>query len=1173
MGGSVDSWLSSLGLEQYCDVFRENDVGLRALPHVTEDDLKELGVSLGHRRILLSAIAEFASAGPGHDTEAGDAGIVREPYEERRHLTAFFADLAGYTEMTNRFGPEEMRRLLPLYQDTLAGGITRFGGNIAKYLGDGLLVYFGWPVAYEDHPYRAVSAGLEALRAIRDIKAPDGRGLSARIGIASGPVVVGDLIGQNTREESAVTGRILNLAARIQAVAPPNGLVIPAEMQALLGDVFEYEDRGRFDIKGFSEPQRVLQVIREKKAESRFRATHRGHHGAIVGREHERGLMAQAWSRACAGSGGALILTGEAGIGKSRLAEDFLDQQVPFEGTDVIRLNCSPYFSSAPFHPVAERITSDADLLPGDGPEDATAKLRRLLERRNTPELDSVLPVYAALTAPQAEAAKPVTSLPPQEQNDLIIQTLSEVLRRRAGNQPLLLVVEDAHWIDPSTAKLLDRIVATCSDMRVMVLLTHRPEWESGWAGQYSNVTTVQLPRLSSGQAAELITRISGQRPGKDVTDSIIARTDGVPLYLEEVARAAFTGGPAAAEVPSSLQGAMMARLDNVSEEAKQTALTASVFGREFYPDLVAAAMGQPETAVRGSLEELCRPGLVYESGQRRGAYVFKHALLRDTAYQSMVSATRRTRHEKAAAALLSLRPGWIDREPELAARHFTEAGDHHKAHRYWCAAAEKSLARSASEEAMANSEAALAAAEQLGEAAATERLTAAILYGRSCESIGRLSEAVDHLFAAADTARKAGLQELFTEAAYRVAGAALMTSQKVEAAYSACRAALASLPEGDEETRCRLLGQLARCTMHMGLFAESADLSREALELASRLGDKRAQFAVMMSRFFAPLIARQAKEVKNWRGELDSMQTVADSLGDTDQGRERSISFYVAAEMGDRERAQQSLERLSDLGRRRNYPHLHWVEQHGHAMMAILDGDFPAAEAYANSALSIGRKTHGAHIEGVFGVQMFTIRREQARLGEVAPVVKKLLRGNPDDMAWKPGFGVIAAELGHADAARRILSEVAETGFDLPLDSLYSTTLAYLAEICAMVGSSQLAEQIYALLLPYRSITITAGVTTVCNGAAGRRLGALAALLGDWDRSEEHFETALEVDARMRARPWLAHTQAAYARALRSRGRPEDARQACILEVEALETAGNLGMISLASSLRGQMH
>ncbi|WP_278922591.1 ATP-binding protein [Pseudophaeobacter profundi] len=1167
MGKTVESWLRGLGLQRYADVFHKNDIGMRALPHVMEEDLAHLGVSLGHRRLLMAAITDLTAKPTA--AEQSQAAAV-----ERRHLTAFFADLAGYTEMTNRYGPEKIRRLIQDYQDTVARSVSRFGGNIAKYLGDGLLVYFGWPVAYEDHSYRALAAGLDTLQRAQQLKAPDGSPISVRIGVASGLVVVGDLVGQSTREEGAVTGHIMNLAARLQAQAPVNSLIIPADMKPLLGNAFTFKTLGPLHLKGFDTPQDALQVLGETRAESRFHSLHHAYDNRIVGRAHERGMLEQIWARVRAGSGEAVVLFGEAGIGKSRLVEDFLDRQVPLENTDIIRLNGSPYFTTTPFHPVADRISHDADLAPIDTPEEMAAKLRDLLERRSTPDLDRVLSVYAMLAAPQARVAAPVASLAPAEQKELISHTLLEVIRIRASVKPVLIVVEDAHWIDPSTARLMDRIVATCSEIPIMVLLTHRPEWDSGWQTRHSNATILHLSSLDAVQAAELVAQVTTHVPDQTIIAEIINRTDGVPLFIEEVARTVCSNAnKAPTEVPASLQGAMMARLDLVPEDAKIAAQMASVFGREFSPDLLARVMDCPESAVMSMLAELCRSGLIYESDQRRDAYIFHHALLRDTAYHSMVSEDLKNCHLRVAEALLDLRPALVAREPELAARHFSEAGQHQPACTYWRAAAEKALARSAGDEAAACAEASLTEAKHLGNSALSEQITALILIGRSHENTGRLSDALDTLHLAAQMAQDAGLDALVSKAGYWLADASLMFSTGVEAAYETCFNALKKVPPEDEPERCRLLSQLARCAMHLGRFSQSAEYSKAAVSLASRLGDSKAQFAVMMSRLFAPVAARDLQEVTNWRSRLADMQDLADTLGDIDRGRDRSLRFYVAMEMGDRDLAEKALDSLNQVGQTRNHPQLNWISQHARAMLAILDGDFAGAEAYAKTALKIGHQTHGTHVEGVYGMQMFTLRREQARLHEVAPVIRRLLDDHPDEMAWKPGFGVVAAELGHKDAARRILVEIANTGFDLPLDALYSTTLAYLADICTEVCETRMAAQIYELLLPYRDITVMAGVTTVCNGAAGRRLGALAALMGDWQAMEDHFETALALDSRMRAAPWAAHTRSAYACALRRRGRPQDEKAATLLSVAAMEAGMKYGMTALTTHLRGQVN
>ena len=494
MNLQIDRWLEDLDLDQYKDAFRQNDVDVRVLPLLTGDDLKELGVSLGHRKLILAAIKDL-SAKPESDSIREDIAEpddrmkppqvgntpTRKPntetVAERRHLTVLFADLVGSTELTNRFDPEDMRLLLQRYQDAVAGASSRYGGYVAKYLGDGLLIFFGWPRAYEDHAVRAIKAGLEAVQRVRDQLAPDETPLSVRVGVASGEVVVGDTIGENTYEEGAMTGPILNLAARIQEHAPPNTVVLPEEgTEDSLGRIFEFSSLGNVELKGFEAPCALLQVEAERSAQSRFRASYGDENtGALVGRSSEKGILEQAWQHAQGGRGEVVLLTGEAGIGKSRLTEEFLSGKSVAEKADIIRLNCSPYLSSSPFHPVTERISQDAGVEFDFNDDRILEHVKTMLEARPGLDLRQVLPVFAALVAPRTTAAKQVLLMSPQEQRDITIQSLIDTVKLRTETRPVILFVEDAHWIDPSTNALIDRFKELCADLPLMILITHRP--------------------------------------------------------------------------------------------------------------------------------------------------------------------------------------------------------------------------------------------------------------------------------------------------------------------------------------------------------------------------------------------------------------------------------------------------------------------------------------------------------------------------------------------------------------------------------------------------------------------------------------------------------------------------------------------------------------------------
>lgn len=1192
----MDKWLTNLGMGKYHEAFAENDVDASVLPLLTHDDLKELGVSLGHRRIILAAIDKLrnnqpegrASSAISNQLEHTDPGagagnpqgarevtgrFVSSGMAERRHLTVLFADLVGSTELTNRLDPEDMRDLLQSYQDAIAGAVSRYGGYVAKYLGDGLLVFFGWPTAYEDHAIRAIKASLEAIRRVGELKTPDGVPLSARLGIASGDVVVGDTIGENTYEEGAMTGPIVNLASRIQEHAKPNTVVLPAEeSEATLHQIFEFETLGRVALKGFDEPRTLLQVKSERSAESRFRASHGEDGGSVmIGRDYDKGFLLQSWKRAQAGRGEVVLLTGEAGIGKSRLTEDFLAEVTANGQADVIRLNCSPYLTSSPFHPVTQRISQDAGVDPDFDDEQILSHVRRLLQARDGLDWQRVLPVFAALVAPRSTVARTVLDLPPQEQRDLTIQTLIHTVKVRSGVCPVILCVEDAHWIDPSTQALLERFKAICADLPLMTLITHRPGWELGREEGDAHVQTVQLRRFEPAGVAALVQKITGSTPDEALIATIVEKTDGVPLFVEELTRAMVAAGDQGnVRVPSSLNGALMARLDAVSPEAKQVALTCSVIGREFEPSVLEAAMAAADDDIRARLDELSRTGIIFESGHNRGHFIFRHALIRDTAYQSMLSATRREQHANVARALMQVRAAEVERRPELVARHLSEAEDWRAAYDKWQSATEMALARSASKEAMSHARETLGAAARLGSEAVAEEIRGKILIGRSHDSLGELRHGIVALEDAYEAARKAGHAELAADAAFYFADSLMMTGLRHRDAIKLCGAALTDLPDHDEVRRCGLMSQLARAHSFIGQSAESARFGQQSMELAAKLGDYKAQFSVMMVRFGAPFVARKDSEARNWRENLEAMHQVAEKLGSIDQGRERTLSLFVGAEMADRQLMDHSLELLTEISKKDNHLQLYWVQRHASAMVAIMEGDFELAEQRATEAVEIGRKTHGEHVEGVFGVQMFTIRREQGRLHEIAPAIKRLMNESPGDVAWKPGFGLIAAELGYKEAAERILNEIAENGFDLPSDAMYTTTLSYLADICVAVDHKDHARSIYDMLAPYEDLTITAGATTVCAGAAARRLGSLAAMQKDWKTAERMFEKAIEIDTSMKSPPWIAHSKAAYAAALRRRGRLNDIERAFTLEADALATARKLSMLYLRSILEG---
>lgn len=1185
MSVSIENWLDQLGLGKYAGAFIDNDVDVRALPFLTEADLRELGVSLGHRRVLLAATAKLTAA-PKANPDAGAVPAAAEPRPpeepskeaEYRLLSVLFCDLVGSTGLSQRLNPEDMRDLMRRYQDAVTGAVTRYDGHVAKYLGDGVLAYFGWPLAYEDHAERAVRAGMEALAAVPVIRLADQTAISARVGIATGPVVVGDLIGASGREEGAVTGETPNLAARIQAAAEPGELLVAAETRKLIGGAFELEERGEQRLKGFERAVPLFRILDERHVESRFEATRGGAPSALVGRVHELGMLRERWATARTGQGQAVFVTGEAGIGKSRLIEALVEHvaQAPHE---LIRLQCSPYHATSTLHPIIERLRRLAGFVAREAVAERIEKLEHLLGDLYD-DVSAVAPIYAELLSVDTGGRYPKLELAPQDLKERTLATLVDRLVLLGRRSPVLFVVEDAHWIDPTTEEVLRRCAASIPNLPVMMVTTHRPDWRADWAADFSHAASLSIGRLDRNQIAVLVGSILGAAPLNMLVDDIMARTDGIPLFVEELTWGVLerkgAGDAETATIPATLQGSLMAQLDRLPGAARNVALIASVIGREFGDELLIKATGLDDAALAEALGHLGRAQLVVPSGAARGAYMFRHALIQDVAYQALLNRTRRQHHRRIGEMLIANHSEVVELQPELIARHFSEAGLPEEALPLWTRAAERALKRSANYEAVSHCERALATALELqdAEAKGPQMLAAELLLGRALESAGRLSDALAHLRAGAAMARERGDVAAFVQAALGFENVLFLSNEPVGEGIALLEEARAQLAVGEERARCQVLSRLARANLIAGNATGASKYSRQALKLARRIDDPLTVLDSLINIWFFPASTKSASDLAGWRGRLDEMLALANAVDDDDsRSRVLSLDVYVSAEMCDRAHMDEALEQLSVLGEARQRMLIQWIARHGCAMQAILEGDLATAEQHAEAALELGRRTVGDQVEGIYGIQMFTIRREQGRLAEVAPVIKRFVDENPDQPAWKPGLALIACDLGFQKPALRILDELAEIEFAFPLDAKQSTTLAYLAEVCVALGDQARAEQLYQLLTPYKDLSVMAGVATVCHGAAGRYLGALAGVLGDWDTAEEHFEAALVTNQAMRAWPWLAHTHYAYAQMLRLRCGAGDEQRAHALLDEALETAARLNMVALRQKLRGREH
>jgi class 3 adenylate cyclase/tetratricopeptide (TPR) repeat protein len=688
----VAQWLRSLGLAQYEQAFRDNAVDADTLPRLTSDDLKELGVhAVGHRRKLPDAIVQLDRS-PGHPAIVGAEA-------ERRQLTVMFCDLVGSTALASALDPEEYRAILNAYHEACAGTVAVFGGFVAKYMGDGVLAYFGYPQAHEDDAVRAARAGLVLTEEVARVTVPSGVDpLCARVGIATGLVVVGDLVGAGAAQERSVVGETPNLAARLQTLAPPGAVVIAPATRRLLGSGFNLGDLGPQHLKGFATPVAAWQVLGTRAVESRFEA-HGTRDTPLIGRTEELRLLTQRWEQARGGNGQVAWLFGEAGIGKSRIAREFRDH-LGLEPHSDVQCQCSPFFSNSPLHPFVERVERDAGFRPDDPPGERLVKLETFLAQA-TNEVLTVAPVFATmLSLPIGNRYGP-SRYDPGQQRELTMETLIGYLLGLARRRPLLLLVEDVHWADPTTLEMLDRLVDRVGSERVLLLITSRLEFSPGWHTR-SDITLIPLAGLSQRQTTELAEAIAGSAElPADVFHQILERTDGVPLFVEELTKAMLERESGA--VPATLHDSLMARLDRVPA-AKAVAQRASVIGREFTYDMLASFTPQDEPRLRAALRQLISAGLVSPRGTAPGAtFTFKHALVRDAAYGSLLKSRRQELHARIAEVLERGYPDVVARQPELVAHHLSEARSPERAVFYWQRAADHAASRQAHQEAIAH--------------------------------------------------------------------------------------------------------------------------------------------------------------------------------------------------------------------------------------------------------------------------------------------------------------------------------------------------------------------------------------------------------------------------------------------------------------------------------------
>src|SRR5437016_7191521 len=708
----IADWLDKLGLSEYARRFADNAIDLSVVRDLTEQDLKDLGVLLGHRRKILRAIAELDGVAPA-PPETATEPVLRVDAEPR-HLTVMICDLVGSTALAARLDPEDMRAVIDAYHAACARITRTYDGFLAEFRGDGILAYFGYPIAHEDDAERTVRAALDIIAAVARLETHAAEPLAVRIGIATGLVVVGDLSREGALREHAVVGETPNLAARLQALAEPGTAVIAGSTRRLLGDLFRLRDLGRHEVKGIAEPVAAWVVEGVSDSESRFEAVRAAGLTDLIGRADELDFLLERQRLAWKGEGQIVLISGEAGIGKSRLAAA-LAERIAGEPHARLRYQCSLYHTNSALHPFIAQLERAAGFKADDTSAQTLDKLEALLAMGASP-VQAVAPLFAALLSIPFGERYPTLSLSPMQHRRRTLAALLDQFEGLARRQPILLSFEDAQWADATSLELLDLTVERVRQLPVLALFTFRPEFEPPWA-RLPNVGTLTLGRLDRDDVENMVARVTGGRVlPAEVMKQIVAKTDGNPLFVEELTKTVLEAGILVADdggyrldgplpplaIPETLQDSLMARLDRLAP-VREIAQIGAAVGREFSYSLMRPLVGRVESALKRALAQLEQAELVFRRGAPPEAtYSFKHALVRDAAYESLLKSRRQQLHGQIARALEQSFADVVASQPEIVAHHFTEAGGLvEPAIDYWLKAGQQAARRSANAEAL----------------------------------------------------------------------------------------------------------------------------------------------------------------------------------------------------------------------------------------------------------------------------------------------------------------------------------------------------------------------------------------------------------------------------------------------------------------------------------------
>lgn len=712
MAEDLPVWLTNIGLGEYLPRFADQAIEFRDLARLTEADIGRLVTPLAHRKRLMRAIAAIAGGEPAAHRRPAAA---RRP-AERRHLTVMFSDIVDSTALSHRLDPEDLSAVMHRYRSICARVAGRFGGHIIRYTGDGALICFGWPQAFEDHAERSICAGLELVRAVASDEAAGVQPFAIRIGISSGLVAIGATDDERGTED--VIGETMHVASRLQGLAAANSVVIAPSTYRLARSVFDYRDLGERRLKGLPKAVRVRQVVRARPHDTRFEAYRSPKLAPLVGCAPQLTRLASLWDRVKSGAGQIVLLSGEAGIGKSRLAREFRGR-VRKDAAAVLHFQCLPLHAETALYPVIQQWWIAAELSADDDAETQADKVRRVLRRIGS-ETELAVALICAMLQIHAASVAPLPELTPQQFRQKLVELLWTTLRQSSASGAILVIVEDVQWMDPTSEELILRAFGELQRLPICIVATCRGRFAETWR-RHPHTTSIALERLSEANGNALVRSVGGRKLTNELVAQIVARAEGVPLFLEELTQAVcdrrMRSGMSwsKAGIPATLQALLTERLDRLGD-AKPFAQVAAVLGRQFTADALMVVMRRSAGEIREAMRHLIASGQVKHCGRPADTFVFKHALAHDAAYESLLNSDKRRLHRKALGYFEERQKHSIGRMAETLAHHAERGEVWDKALQYLTSACDRAIEKSANREAIALFDRGLAALAHLPE-------------------------------------------------------------------------------------------------------------------------------------------------------------------------------------------------------------------------------------------------------------------------------------------------------------------------------------------------------------------------------------------------------------------------------------------------------------------------